>query len=718
MEVIMKKRHLFSVIIAFSLISISNISYAQSANELLPKAIQLEEVQGDLQKAIDIYITIIRDFPENKSAAANAQLHLGFCYEKLGLKKAEEAYQNVLTNYPDQLDLVKVAREKLELYASKPLDKTIDDNGLVIKKVWEDPPETYGGGISPNGRYLSFINWESVEISVHDLETKKTWDVTDIGSWDPNKGQFPDASVWSPDSKQIVSWWMIGKGENLSTELRLSDFNGGPFTTLVKAKFDKVPYPLKWSNDGKKIWCMQMFPDPNIENSDQEFKTPRNKYITTVSVPDGKIEKVLNVGKASGTGKVDISLDDNYFIYDLTQANDSTNHDIHMYSAKDKKDLVIAAHPAHDWAPQWSQDGKQILFLSERTGNIALWSISIENGKPVGDPVLLQKAIPEAINPLGITDSGKYFYAISNQIADLYTAEMDFSTGKLTKQPKKLSVGMEGINYKPLWHSDGKTLIYFLQKIEFSKGKLLPTVIVKHDIESSKEISFTAGEFTLNPANPLSYPALTSDGQNLVVHWMTQTRPTSFVKINIRTGEIETLIESKGQQLAEMSVCPRLSDDGTTLFYLLNDKKSFISHDINTGKETTIYKSEYDIYPIAYSPDLKRVAFRYWGHQKNTIWIMAMDGSKPKPLGSLKEDESMEYITWTPDGKYVLFISSQSQKLYKADTEDNKGFEECDLDMKNRTHIQVHPDGKTIVFTEYKGQYQEVWMMENYLPKK
>ena len=57
--------------------------------------------------------TIVTNFPENKSIAAKAQFHIGLCYEKLGLKQAQKAYQQVLDNYPDQQGEVALAKERL-----------------------------------------------------------------------------------------------------------------------------------------------------------------------------------------------------------------------------------------------------------------------------------------------------------------------------------------------------------------------------------------------------------------------------------------------------------------------------------------------------------------------------------------------------------------------------------------------------------------------------
>jgi TolA-binding protein len=68
----------------------------------LPKAIQLEEVRGKQEEATEVYQTIVKDFQENKPIAAKAQFHIGLCYEKLGMKQAQNAYREVVNNYPDQ----------------------------------------------------------------------------------------------------------------------------------------------------------------------------------------------------------------------------------------------------------------------------------------------------------------------------------------------------------------------------------------------------------------------------------------------------------------------------------------------------------------------------------------------------------------------------------------------------------------------------------------
>ena len=109
----MNSRKTLTMIMAISLILGSYQIFAQTAEELFPKGIQLEEVKGELEKAIEVYQTIVTKFSANRPISAKAQFHIGLCYEKLGLKQAQIAYQKVLDNYPNQQGEVAMAKERL-----------------------------------------------------------------------------------------------------------------------------------------------------------------------------------------------------------------------------------------------------------------------------------------------------------------------------------------------------------------------------------------------------------------------------------------------------------------------------------------------------------------------------------------------------------------------------------------------------------------------------
>ena len=64
----------------------------QQAQKLLSEAIYQEEVNGDLDEAIKTYQLILNKYPDNRKVSAEALLHLGMCYEKLGLDQARQTY--------------------------------------------------------------------------------------------------------------------------------------------------------------------------------------------------------------------------------------------------------------------------------------------------------------------------------------------------------------------------------------------------------------------------------------------------------------------------------------------------------------------------------------------------------------------------------------------------------------------------------------------------
>jgi tetratricopeptide (TPR) repeat protein len=93
---------------------VGSMAWAEPAAELLEKGLYTEETVGDLEAAIEIYEQIIADAQANRSFVAQAQLRLGICYLKSGREEeATAALEKLIKDFPDQKDLVAIARENL-----------------------------------------------------------------------------------------------------------------------------------------------------------------------------------------------------------------------------------------------------------------------------------------------------------------------------------------------------------------------------------------------------------------------------------------------------------------------------------------------------------------------------------------------------------------------------------------------------------------------------
>jgi TolA-binding protein len=80
------------------------------------------ETKGDLNGAINLFNDIIKKYPKEREYAAKSQLYIGLCYEKLGVKEAQKAYELVVSEYADQKEMVALAKERLAALG-KPGDK-------------------------------------------------------------------------------------------------------------------------------------------------------------------------------------------------------------------------------------------------------------------------------------------------------------------------------------------------------------------------------------------------------------------------------------------------------------------------------------------------------------------------------------------------------------------------------------------------------------------
>ncbi len=108
----------------------SLLATAQSnPEELLQSAVYKEEVEGDLEAAIDLFEQIIKTSSQNRVVAAQALLHLGSSFEKLGNLKAEEAYQRLINDFGEQQTMVSEARIRLQKIRYRELAEGIQAQG-------------------------------------------------------------------------------------------------------------------------------------------------------------------------------------------------------------------------------------------------------------------------------------------------------------------------------------------------------------------------------------------------------------------------------------------------------------------------------------------------------------------------------------------------------------------------------------------------------------
>jgi len=165
---------------------------ADPAEVLLKTAMHKELVDGDLKAAIAQYQKALARAGTNRAVAAKALLGMGQCHEKLGEAEARKAYERLVREYADQVEAVAQARTRLV-----ELGRLAHPSAVTLRRVWVGQGSDASGGISPDGRYLSFTDWETGDLAVRDLATGQN-----------RRRRLPTASrerTWGPPGPRTAS---------------------------------------------------------------------------------------------------------------------------------------------------------------------------------------------------------------------------------------------------------------------------------------------------------------------------------------------------------------------------------------------------------------------------------------------------------------------------------------------------------------------------------
>jgi len=682
---------------AISLIWGSGKSFAQTAEDLISKGIQLEEVKGELEKAIEVYQTIVTRFSDNRSIAAKAQFHIGLCYERLGIKEAQKAYQKVIDIYPEQVEAVKLANEKLSLLIRAETVNRKEDKEFNINQVWADYEAYSLGAPSPDGRYISYRDDDVTgDLGILEIATGKKLLLTNKGSRE-DIWSVAQYSRWSADSKQIVYDWYNDKDDKI--EIRIIGIDGSKPRILYKNEDVTWAQTYGWSPDGKQI--LACF-----------YRKEGAEQVVLVSVDNGSV-RVLKTLEKEWPKNMNFSPDGHYIVYDFQQKENSSEHDIFLMSADGSREIPLVEHPADDYLLGWAPDGENILFASDRTGNLSAWLIAVANGKPQGTPKLVKPDIEQSV-PLGFTSDGSFYYTFGGEnTRDIFSVRIDPESGVILNQPKKLIENFEGHNLSPDYSPDGKHLVYV--------RRMRPDILCIRSLETGEE-----QEFKLK-LNRIDFPRWSPDGNSILIAGQ-GNNGLKLYQVDTQTGNLTALFSPQENHYVGLF---EWSHDGKAIFYgqpsKTNNRTQIIHREIENGTEKELFLGSHfnkftDIYNrfhLSCSPDGKWLSFFMKGG--TDLRIMPVEGGESRKLFNCNQGDTFTTLRWTADGKYILFVITPSDQwkctLWRVPAEGGEA-EKLGLEIDFIGHLSVHPDGQHIAYYNFSVLKQEVWKMENFLPKE
>jgi Tol biopolymer transport system component len=695
-------RFLVGIILAVALGT--GLTLAQSGYDLFQKGLVKERAEGDLKAAIEIYQRIVKEFPNNRELAAKALVEMGNCYEKLGKSEALKAYQRVLHDYADQRAEANQARARLA---------ALDHGGtsgheMVTRRLWAGPEVDTEGTVTPDGRYLSHTDWDTGDLAIHDFFTGKDRYLTHNGKW---TGEYVDGSLPSPDGKQIAYEWC---NKNEACELRVMGMDGSQPHTFYKNPGNGYFGLEAWSSNGKEI----------VGNL---FNTAENQGQLMVVSTVGDPSRVLKGFKprVAMPPHAAFSPDGRFIAFDLPQGEDSNARDIWITPTEGGREAPLVKGPDDDYLLGWAPDGRTLVFASDRTGTYGVWLVRMVEDKPQGAPELV-KSDTGPVEPLGFSRAGSIYYSLTPSVQNVYAASLDFATGALLQAPTLVTQAFTGSNRRPAWSPDGKYLAYLSTR---HRREGVPSWIPDTIVIRSRE---TGEERELIPKINIAWIfgiRWSADGRSILF-----TRgfgnPGVFKSVDIQTGKVSTLIPADPHKPETWIGYGVLTPDGKSLVYSSHNGEKVVSvfiRNLETGnrRELAHLAAPAGISGIAVSPDGRQVAFTTQGEPMETsaLEVVSTAGGEARDLLRLKAPETFQVfnaLAWTRDGSQIVFgkgsTNSKQQNVQLWEVNGRNGrLRKLGLSMDGISSLCISPDGHRIAF-DAGGIYEEVWVLENFLP--
>ena len=481
------------------------------------------------------------------------------------------------------------------------------------RRVWAGPTVDRDASVTQDGRYFAFMLKKDnvTDIAVKDAATGEERRITNQTSTSVCRGSV-DVPLISRDGKWVVyGVW----DEKEWFELCVVNTIGEPAPRQLY-RSNEVPFmePYDWSPDGTQLAV-------SLSHRD------RVSQIGLLSVSNGALRVLKTVGWDTPS-ELRFSPDGKYLAYDLMRGEDLEGRDIFVLAADGSRETLLV-NTGYNAVLGWSADGKRVLFLKDRNGNMDIWIAPVEGTRPQG---AASRVFANSGNmaPVGLTASGALYYAVGAQRDQQFrVAKMDFNAASLgpagpatpgsapqwspdgqyvaflAPQPRLrrnlstiavLSVKTDDVRYLRRtfsfnggfrWAPDGSSFAvwgsipngrYGIYQVNAQSGKVSP-------------IAVDAGEFR-EAVPPLDW---SPDQRKIYYHRRTvkddKLQYVSIVERTLATGLEKEVVRLADDPATRMVVSP----DGRKLYYrrsFPNNAMAFFSIDLTTRAETELFRGE------------------------------------------------------------------------------------------------------------------------------
>ena len=596
--------------------------------------------------------------------------------------------------------------------------------GMITRQVWAGPEVELLGSVSPDGRYLSSVDWNTGgNLSIRDIATGENRFLTGKTDW-LSSSEYAWVSIFSPDSERVAYTWFsmekFPETGHLTYELRIINRDGTGMRRLYRNQETAYLQPHAWTPDGAQVLVL-------LQNRDNTYQ------IALVSAEDGSAQ-VLKTFDWRHPRNMSLSPDGKSIVYDFPPSENSPQRDIYLLAADGSREATLVKHGANDLYPIWTPAGDEILFNSDRTGQPGLWKLPVRGDGRAGAPSIVKPNIGQS-RPLGFTPDGAFYYGLSIGQSDVYVATLEPNASNFFSPPLPVVESYVGSNSRPDWSPDGEYLSYVSQRGPAVRGATSRVLVIR-SLRTGEERELRPG---IDISNRISVPRWSPDSRSLVTLGRNRKGRFDIYQIDAETGAHKMLVPSPARGGFPVGL-----PDAKSLIVARGHEGiiSLIVRNIETGSERTLYRSRH-IHAWALSPDSRQVTLAANSEDQirdpvetegvfnsNVLLVLPVTGGEAREIMRVPKTEEFQALAWTPDSRHVLYIrqtaSSHPSTRPPVWRVPASGGESLRTDLvfwpSELKSFRYHPDGRRLVYNTAGGgpegaPRKEVWVLENFLPK-
>ena len=536
-----------------------------------------------------------------------------------------------------------------------------ESGAFTPKLVWAGPEVSLLGGVSRDGRFLSYVDPATHNLAIREISSGQRRLLTQTR---PASGQFAYFSAISPDSRRVAYAWFNEEG---FYELRVIDMDGTHEQILFSNAEAGFVQPCAWSPDSKLV--LTLF-----------FRADNISQIALVPSAGGP-PKILRSLNWVYPKRMDISPDGRFIVYDSFAGDKAADRSIFLLSADGASERRLVNSPGNYLFPLWTSAGKSIVYASDHAGTMDAWELEIENGEPRGDPRLLRRDLGRFL-PMNITASGGLYFGLRTGSTDVFVTTL----AATARDAKRATLRFPGKNTAPAWSADGMALAYLSRRGSENFGQESRSIVIRRfETKDERELQVQLAHIERVRWSP--------NGKMLLVAGSDSKGRGGLYLVDVNTAAMKPLSVEPGAPFRGFEGV--WSKDGNSVYYL-HPSGELRKRETVSGRESTVYRGA-GLRNIAASPDGKWLAAGL--SDKSLALIPAVGGeARMLPFEGLTDLEwGRELIAGRAAGLWRIPLDGAPPAKIESPGNRDPGF-------------SLHPDGEHIALTAGDTK-SEVWVL-------